>query len=255
MRKPIIAGNWKMNKTLEESKKFVESLIPLVTSIKECDIIIAPPFIALDAINQLVSSTNISLAAQNIATQTEGAYTGDISINMIKSCNCDHVIIGHSEQRLYHNETNKNCYIKCQLSMQENITPLYCVGETLTERENNQTLTVIETQLQECITKLPTDSNEIIIAYEPVWAIGTGKVATPKQAQDVHHFIRNILKTTKGERIANNTRILYGGSVKPNNINDLINQPDIDGALVGGACLNIESFVELINKTNFVPQQ
>lgn len=252
MRKPIIAGNWKMNKTLAESKTFVTSIIPLVTNINECEIIIAPPYIALDAVNQLLNNTSISLAAQNIATEKEGAYTGDISVSMIKSCNCSHVIIGHSEQRLYHNETNQKCHIKCKLSLENDITPIYCVGETLAEREANKTLAVIKNQLLECLDNISLESKEIIIAYEPVWAIGTGKVATPEQAQDVHTFIRETVAKEKGETVANKTRILYGGSVKPDNIDDLIKQPDIDGALVGGACLKADSFVELINKTNYV---
>ena len=252
MRKPIIAGNWKMNKRLSEAKTFAESLIPLVKTINDCDIIIAPPFTYLSTLDDILKSSSISLSAQTMSHELAGAFTGDISAVMITDCGCKYVIIGHSEQRHYHQETNQSCQKKCKVAMQNKLTPIYCVGESLKERTNNITLTVIEKQILECITDLPLDSQEIIIAYEPVWAIGTGKVATPEEAQAVHQFIRQTIAKAKGAEIANKTRILYGGSVKPANIEELINQADIDGALVGGACLELDSFVELIKKTNYV---
>ena len=252
MRKPIIAGNWKMNKSLNEAKSFANTLLAQIKDIHDCEIIIAPPYTYLDAINQIIKNSSICLSAQTISNEIEGAFTGDISINMIKDCGCSHVIIGHSEQRQYHHESSKNCHIKCNIAMKNQVIPIYCVGETLQERNENQTLSIIKSQLLDCLNELPIDSEELIIAYEPVWAIGTGKVATPEQAQDIHRFIRDTLEKLTGSSIANKTRILYGGSVKPNNIKDLMKQPDIDGALVGGACLNIDSFVELIKKTNYV---
>jgi triosephosphate isomerase len=254
MRKPIIAGNWKMNKTLSEATAFISSIIPLIETDAHCDIIVAPSFICLDRLNQLINKTNVSLAAQTISAETEGAFTGEISISMIKSCGCDYVLLGHSEQRLYHNETNANCHRKCSLAFENKITPIYCIGETLNERESNQTLAVIETQLNEGLLSLPLNEHDIIIAYEPVWAIGTGKVATPEQAQEVHAFIRETLSKHLGNAIAQKTRIIYGGSVNPGNIESLLKQPDIDGSLVGGACLKADSFVELIKKTSAITQ-
>lgn len=246
MRQPIIAGNWKMNKTPSEGISFVNELQSSIEKQANVNIIIAPPFTALYPIKDIVSNSNIKLSAQDISIHASGAYTGEISLAMIKDSKCNYSIIGHSERRQYHNETNTTCQQKCLHAMKENIIPIYCVGETLNQRESNQTLSIIEEQLLTGLKDLPLTEKKLIIAYEPVWAIGTGKVASPDQAQDIHQFIRHIISTYFDTNLANNIQIIYGGSVNPKNFKQLIEEPDIDGALVGGACLKVDSFSELI---------
>jgi triosephosphate isomerase (TIM) len=246
MRQPIIAGNWKMNKTTSEAINFVSELKNKVIALSNTNIIIAPPYTALYPLKELSKNTSINLSSQDISIKESGAYTGEISFPMLKDCGCSYSIIGHSERRQYHNETNASCQEKCYVAMNENITPIYCIGETLEQRENDQTLTVIEDQLLTGLKDLPLTIKPFIIAYEPVWAIGTGKVATPNQAQDIHQFIRHIISTHIDTNLANKIQIIYGGSVNPKNFQSLIEEPDIDGALVGGSCLKIDSFTELI---------
>ena len=247
MRTPIIAGNWKMNKTNKEALDFASQLVEHINE-TTTEVIIAPPFTALSPLSEKLTSSTIHLAAQDVSEHPSGAYTGNISATMLTHIGCSHVIIGHSERRQYHQESNQLCEKKCQAALNENLIPIYCVGETLEERESNQTLDVIKKQLAEALNNIDINPDVFVIAYEPVWAIGTGVVATPDQAQDVHAFIRNTLTDMKGETIASKTRILYGGSVKPNNIHELITQPDIDGGLVGGACLDFDSFTQIIAK-------
>lgn len=248
MRKQIIAGNWKMNTTYKEGLELLHTLKSNLETITETEIVICPPFTHLDAAKNIVNNTKIKIGAQNCYEEESGAYTGEISCKMLQSIHCDYVIIGHSERRTYLRETNAQFNKKIKLAYAHNLIPIYCIGETLSERETNQTYTVLETQLREGLSEIALETNPIVIAYEPVWAIGTGKVATPDQAQDAHQFIRNTLKTLYSEAIAQTIQIQYGGSVKPENSTTLLNLPDIDGALIGGASLDPLAFTTIIKE-------
>jgi triosephosphate isomerase len=249
MRKPVIAGNWKMYKLLRESAETALSLRPLVANASHCEVIIAPVFTALKTVSDRLEGTNIKVAAQDCAVQNEfGAQTGEVAPTMIKDVGCTHVIIGHSERRQFYGETDDSVNKKTKATLGAGLTAIVCVGETLDEREAGEADSVVETQLNGGLNGLTlADMERIIIAYEPVWAIGTGKTATPEQAQDMHAAIRNVLAKTHGEQVADATRILYGGSVKPDNIATLMSQPDVDGALVGGASLDAEGFAKIVN--------
>lgn len=243
MRRPIIAGNWKMYKTLAEAVDFVKALKPQVSDIHDRSIVVCVPYPVLKDVCDAICSTNVGLGAQNLFWEDEGAYTGEVSAPMLKAVGCQYVIIGHSERRQYFGETDESVNKKLSAAIKHNLFPIVCIGETLEQREKNETFKVIEKQMAggfKNINKEHWDS--IVIAYEPVWAIGTGKTATPQQAQEVHAFIRKLLPSAVAEKV----RILYGGSVKPENVKDLMAQPDIDGGLVGGASLKIDSFVKLI---------
>jgi triosephosphate isomerase len=247
MRKPIIAGNWKMNNTIGESVKLVEVLKPMVEKITNVDIVVAPPFISLAAVAEILDDSNISLAAQNMHWKESGAFTGEVSPIMLKDAGCEYVIIGHSERRQYFGETNETVNNKVKAAHQYGLLPIVCVGETLEQREAGDTENVVQDHIVNGLAGLSEeDMLETIIAYEPVWAIGTGKTATPDQAQEVHAFIRRQLEDLYSSKIATNVRIQYGGSVKPDNISDLISQADVDGALVGGASLQSESFAQIV---------
>ncbi len=247
MRQKIVAGNWKMNNDLNESVTLINEIKESLVEREDVKVIIAPTFIALDKASQLLSGTNIGLSAQNMCSEDSGAFTGAISANMIKSVGCEYVILGHSERRTIFGETDKLVNAKIKKAIAKNLTPIFCIGETLEERESGEMKNVIEKQVREGLDGISeTDLAGTIVAYEPVWAIGTGKVATPEQAQEVHAFIRNLLKEMYSEELAENTTIQYGGSVKPENATELIGQNDIDGALVGGACLKADSFVAII---------
>ena len=246
-RKPCIAGNWKMYKTNEEALALIDALKGLVTGVDDVDILVAPPFTALTVIADQIRGSNIQLAAQNLHWEPEGAYTGEISAGMLLSAGCTHVIIGHSERRQYFGETNATVNRKIKAALPHGLTPIFCIGESLEEREAEKTFSILDKQLSEGLEGIAADDIEkIIIAYEPVWAIGTGKTASDQQAQEVHHFIRNYVSDLYGKDIANVVRILYGGSVKPNNIAGLMAQPDVDGALVGGASLTAPSFAGIV---------
>ena len=246
MRRPIIAGNWKMNKTVSETKDFIKEFLPLVEGIDDRDIILAPPYSSLADAAKLIKGSNVKLAAQNIFWEEKGAFTGEISPPMLVEIGCSHVIIGHSERRKYFHEDNSTVNRKIKAALIANLTPVMCLGETLEERKKGKTLAIVERQLQEGIEGLESWQAElIIIAYEPIWAIGTGVNATPQQAQEVHSHIRQQLSSLFGE-IGLQIRIQYGGSVKPDNINDLMAEADIDGALVGGASLKPSSFAALV---------
>jgi triosephosphate isomerase (TIM) len=248
MRRPFIVGNWKMYKTVRETVQFIEQLKPLVRDSNHCDIAIAPPFTALAEAVKRTEGTNITVSAQNLFWEAEGAYTGEIAAPMLVEVGCLYVIIGHSERRQYFGETNLTVNKKIRASLGVNLTPIVCVGEPLAEREANRTHTVIQTQFNEGFTGLTVeDFSRIIIAYEPVWAIGTGRTATPEIAVEVHQYIRRLARDNFGQAYAKNLRILYGGSVKPDNIKDLMAQEDIDGALVGGASLKADSFASIVN--------
>lgn len=249
MRKPVIAGNWKMYKLLNEAIDTVMELKPLIINSTHCEIVIAPVFTALKSICSRLDGSNIFIAAQNCATeQKQSARTGEVSAEMIKDVGASHVIIGHSERRQFYGETDETVNQKTKSCLASGLIAIVCVGEVLAERETGRAETVVENQLAGALEGLTvSDMKRIIIAYEPVWAIGTGQTATPEQAQEMHAFIRRILSETQGEEVAEATRILYGGSVKPENIKDLMSQADIDGALVGGASLEAKSFAGIVN--------
>ena len=243
MRKPIIAGNWKMYKKLTEAVDFVKTLAPLVTDVHDKVVLICPPYPVIKDVCDIALPTNIAVGAQNLFWEDEGAFTGEVSAPMLNAVGCKYVIIGHSERRQYFGETDETVNKKLFAALKHNLISIVCVGETLAEREKNETFKVIERQAKEGLKGLGTgDWESLVIAYEPVWAIGTGKTATPEQAQEVHAYIRKLLP----KEVAGKVRILYGGSVKPENIKELMAKPDIDGGLVGGASLKVESFVKLI---------
>ena len=246
MRVPIIAANWKMFKRVEEAIAFVEALAPRVQDLEGTEIVIAAPFTALESLRGAVTGTPIALAGQNVHPESEGAFTGEISAGMLADVGCSYAIIGHSERRALFGESSEFVARKLQALLACDIRPIVCVGETLEQREANRTLDVIREQLDASLAGLPPErAEEIVLAYEPVWAIGTGKTATPEIAQEVHGAIRDHLKGRFPDAAAR-IRIQYGGSVKPANSYSLMEQPDIDGALVGGASLDPASFYAII---------
>ena len=242
-RKILIAANWKMNKTVKESLSFIKEFKSLIKTNRE--IVIAPPFTALEEAKKAIKNTNIKLAAQNMHQEEEGAFTGEISAGMVKEL-CEYVILGHSERRQFFGETNKLINKKIQTALKHKLKVILCIGETLEERESNKTMDVIKTQIEGCLNGMNGMEN-ITIAYEPIWAIGTGKTATTEQAEEVHKGIRELLSKTYDKNTASKTLILYGGSVKPSNIENLIEMENIDGALVGGASLEPKSFSGITN--------
>lgn len=244
---PIVAGNWKMNKKVGEALELVNNLKTLVKNITEVNIVVCPPFTALYPVGQAIKNTNIELGGQNCYLKESGAYTGEISPQMLIDVGCTWTILGHSERRQYFNETDTFLNQKLKYVLTTGLKVMFCVGETLEERENNLTESVLRRQIIEGLRDLrPEDLTKVVIAYEPVWAIGTGKNATPEQAQEAHAFIRTLIKKEFGEETAKNLPIQYGGSVKPENAKDLISQEDVNGFLVGGASLNAESFAQII---------
>ncbi len=254
MRKPIIAGNWKMNKTITEALELVRKLGMEVKDVKDVDIVVCPVFTALYSVGQEVVGSNIRLGAQNLFWEEKGAFTGEISAAMLKDANCEYVIIGHSERRNIFKETNEYVNKKIKAALNAQLLPIVCVGERLEERQRGKTFEVVADHINGAFDGLSADDlKNIVIAYEPVWAIGTGQNASPEQAQEVHAFIRKIIADNFGGEIASNMRIQYGGSVKPENIKSLIDQPDIDGALVGGASLKAESFLQMIKVVSVSP--
>ena len=248
MRRMLIAGNWKMNNSCAESVELVSQLKDILSARKEIDIVVAPPFTALGAVAAVLKGSPIGLSAQNVFWEESGAFTGEISTAMLKDVGCRYVIIGHSERRQYFSETDETVNKRLKAALKASLIPIVCIGETLAEREAEKTLPVIEQQLKGGLKGLSLEEMEtVIIAYEPVWAIGTGKTATPDQAQEVHRFIRDIIARIFSKEIADDTRILYGGSVKPDNVDQLMVQLDIDGALVGGASLKADAFARIVN--------
>jgi len=247
MRTPVIAGNWKMYKTPSEAERFVEAFLPRVTGVSDVEIVIAPPFTSLSAVAALTRDTNVEVASQNLHFADEGAYTGEVSPRMVKESGAKYAILGHSERRQYFGETDESVNRKLRAAREAGLIPILCIGETLAEREAGDTFRVVERQLRGGLAEVPASAADtILVAYEPVWAIGTGKTATPEQAQEVHAFLRGILASLWGEEAAVAVRILYGGSVKPGNISDLMSRKDIDGGLVGGASLSPESFEQIV---------
>lgn len=248
MRKPVITGNWKLYKTNAEAVDLIAKLIPEVKKNRDVDIVVAPVFTALTSVKKAITGTNIMLSAQDCFWEEEGAFTGEVSPKLLVDAGCSHVIIGHSERRQFFGETDKSVNNKIKAALTAGLTVLFCIGETLVEREAEKTFKVLKRQVTGGLAGITMDQlKHIIIAYEPVWAIGTGKTATDDQAQEAHAFIRTLVVGLYDQTAGNNIRILYGGSVKPENIKGLMAQPDIDGALVGGASLKAESFSAIVN--------
>ena len=248
-RKKIVAGNWKMNLNLQESQSIVAELIGMIAdeNKNDCEVYLFPSFIYINTLHRQTQETSILIGAQNCSDKSVGAYTGEISINMLSSVGCKAVLIGHSERRVYYQETNYTCAEKINLAIQQNITPFYCIGETLNERKANQQFEIIEKQLIEGIFNLNAeDFSKCVIAYEPVWAIGTGVTATALQAQNMHAFIRNKITEKYSLAIAQQVRILYGGSCNKENAAELFSLPDVDGGLIGSASLESRNFMNII---------
>jgi len=245
-RQTIIAGNWKMYKTIEEAAVFIETLAPLVANATST-ILIAPPYTALSVCAEVASNTNILIGAQNMSDSEEGAFTGEISARMLKDAGANFVILGHSERRTHFGETDEVIHKKLKRAIVEELPAILCVGETENQREKGDSEKVLKKQLEGCLGGLTLDElQNIIIAYEPVWAIGTGKSATPEIAQAMHKEIRAFIAKNWDEQLADGISILYGGSVKPSNIESLLIQSDIDGALIGGASLDVEAFAKMV---------
>lgn len=250
MRRPLIAGNWKMYKTLEEAGALVSALgRSLAAEPAACDVLVAPPFTALRAVGQAIAGGPLLLAGQNMHFEKEGAFTGEISPRMLKDVGCSHVILGHSERRHYFGEDDDGVGRKARAAWDNGLVPILCVGETLEERESGGTMSVVEREVERALRQLsPDEAAASLVAYEPLWAIGTGRAASPEQAQEVHAWIRRLVRVSHGDAVGEAMRILYGGSVKPGNAASLMAMHDIDGALVGGACLEAESFLAIVRK-------
>jgi len=247
LRRPIFGGNWKMHKTIKEAIRTVEELKKKIENLREVEAVIFPPFTDLSAVKKAVAGTDISLGAQNMHGEKKGAYTGEISPLMLLDVGCEYVILGHSERRQYFGENDEQINKKVKMALSLDLTPVLCVGERLEERKDGKAKEVVAAQLRKCLEGINLQNGErLVIAYEPIWAIGTGETASPEQAQEMHLFIRGILVELLGKGIASAIRIQYGGSVKPENIRSLMCQPDIDGALVGGASLEASSFARII---------
>jgi triosephosphate isomerase len=247
-RIPVIAGNWKMYKTQADARAFFAAFAPLVASAHHCEILIAPPYTAIAASVEATRGTNIKIAAQNMHWQNEGAFTGEVSAPMLVEAGCNAVLIAHSERRQFFGETDESANKKVKAALAAGLTPILCVGETLAERESDRCEAVLERHFRGGLAALTGDQfSRILLAYEPVWAIGTGRTATPEQASEAHRFLRQLAASVFSAAEAAALRILYGGSVKPDNIKGLMAQPDIDGGLVGGASLDSKSFAAIVN--------
>ena len=247
LRRPLIAGNWKMFKTGPEAVETADRLVKLLSTTMDVDVMIAPPFTALAPVSDMLKNTRIFLGAQNFFWEEEGAYTGEISTSMLVSAGCRYVIVGHSERRQYFGETDDTVNKKIKAALKKDLIPVLCIGESEMERDSKETFSVLDRQVRKGLKGFSADEMEsLVIAYEPVWAIGTGKTATADQAQEVHLFLRAMLGKKFGDKLAKSIRILYGGSVKSDNIKELMTMPDIDGALIGGASLEPETFSKIV---------
>ena len=248
MRKKIVAGNWKMNKNLQEGLALAKELDAILANEKvNCDVIIATPFIHLASVASAVNTQKLGVAAENCADHEKGAYTGEVSAEMVKSTGADYVILGHSERRAYYGETPAMLKTKVNLALANNLTPIFCIGEVLEERKAGKHFDVVKAQVEESLFELSAeDFSKIILAYEPVWAIGTGETATPEQAEEIHAYIRQVIAGKYGKQVADDCSILYGGSCKPSNAKELFANPDVDGGLIGGASLKAEDFMGIV---------
>lgn len=248
LRKKLIAGNWKMNKTPSDAVSLIQETVALIGKQTDVDVVVCPPFTALESASRALDGSTLKLGAQNMHFEASGAFTGEISAPMLRAFFATHVILGHSERRTYFGENDELINKKVLAAFRNQLRPILCVGETLAEREAGSTLKVVQTQTERSLEGVSKEmAATLVIAYEPVWAIGTGKVATTEQAQEVHAFIRGLLTKLFGEAVAQKVRILYGGSMKPANAPELLAQKDIDGGLIGGASLEARSFVDLVN--------
>lgn len=248
MRKNIVAGNWKMNKTLQEGLNLAKGIEAALAGKKvNCEVIIGTPFIHLASLAQTIDTKKIGIAAENCADKVSGAYTGEVSASMVASTGAKYIILGHSERRAYYHETPEILKEKVLLALANNLTPIFCIGEVLEEREAGKHFEVVKSQIENSLFNLSAEEfGKIVLAYEPVWAIGTGKTATAAQAQEMHAFIRATLAAKYGKTVADDCSILYGGSCKPSNAKELFANPDVDGGLIGGAALEVESFMGII---------
>ena len=250
MRTPFIAANWKMYKTVHEAVVFVKEFRSIVKDITSVEIVVAPPFAALHAVAEAARSSNVGVSGQNLHWEKEGAFTGEVSAGMLREAGAEYVIIGHSERRRLFGETDQSVNRKLVAALSAGLTPIVCIGETLEEREAEQTLPVLDRQIKDGLDGLTGDQvHSLVIAYEPVWAIGTGRNATPDQAAEAHAHIRGRLRSWFGGPAADGCHVIYGGSVKPDNIHDLIVLPDVDGALVGGASLDVRGFADIVSRS------
>jgi triosephosphate isomerase len=250
MNRKLIAGNWKMNLNLKDSEKLAKTLAENLSSVKDpkADVLICPTYVSLAACSKIIRDSIIMLGAQNVCVSDDGAYTGEISATMLKAIDCEYVIIGHSERRKYYGETNETVNSKILKSLEHGLKPIMCVGETLQEREDEIFEAIVGEQVVMCLTNIPEERiSDLVIAYEPVWAIGTGVNATPKQASHMHQYIRKIISEIYSASVAANLRILYGGSVNPKNASEILSAKGIDGALVGGASLKADDFMTIIS--------
>ena len=247
MRKPIIAGNWKMNTLLPDAVELAREVQRTTEQVRDVDVVLIPPAIFLQAVQGCLKDSKLQLGAQNAEYRKSGAFTGEISMGMLRSVGCGYVLVGHSERRSVYGESDGQVNAKVHAALESGLIPILCIGETKEERDRGDAFSVIEKQLVQGLNQVPEDGmKSLVIAYEPVWAIGTGDTATPEQAQDVHAFIREWVGKTYGKSVSDVIRIQYGGSVKPDNVDELMRKPDIDGALVGGASLTAESFVRIV---------
>lgn len=248
MRKNIVAGNWKMNTTLQEGVQLAKEVNESLKSFKaNCGVVIAVPFTHLASINDVIDKNLLGLGAENCANKVSGAFTGEVSAAMVASTGANYVILGHSERRQYYGDTSETLKEKVALALENGLTPIFCIGEVLEEREANVHFDVVKRQVEEALFELSAeDFSKLVLAYEPVWAIGTGKTATDDQAEEMHAFIRNTIAEKYGKEIADNTTILYGGSCKPSNAAQLFAKPNVDGGLIGGASLKSESFIDIV---------
>ena len=250
MRTPFIAANWKMYKTVHEAVVFVKEFRSMVKDIDDVEIVVAPPFTAVHAVAEAARNTNVGVAGQNLYWERDGAFTGEVSGAMLREAGAEYVIIGHSERRRLFGETDQTVNRKLNAALGAKLTPIVCIGETLEEREANRTLEVLDRQIKDGFDALTGDQiGALVIAYEPVWAIGTGRNATPAQADEAHGHIRGRLRQWFGAPAADHCHVIYGGSVKPDNIADLIALPEVDGALVGGASLEVRAFFDIVAKS------
>ena len=248
MRKNIVAGNWKMNTTLQEGVALAKNVNEALMGVEpKCDVVICVPFTHLASVNEVIDSTKLGLGAENCADHKSGAYTGEVSASMVSSTGATYVILGHSERRQYYGETSATLKEKVALAFENKLTPIFCIGEVLEERENGTYHEVVKAQIQDALFHLSADDfSKIILAYEPVWAIGTGKTATADQAEEIHAYIRGLIADRYGKEVAENISILYGGSCKPSNAKEIFSKPDVDGGLVGAAALDAPSFMGIV---------
>lgn len=247
MRKNVVAGNWKMNTTLEEGVELANQINSLLKGkTVNCDVVVCVPFTHLTSVNAVLESELVKLGAENCSEHEKGAYTGEVSAAMVKSTGATHVILGHSERRQYFGENNEQLLAKTKIALENGLLPIFCVGEVLEQREDGSFNEVVKSQVEALFSLSAEDFGKIVIAYEPVWAIGTGKTATAEQAQEMHAHIRNVIAGKYGKEVADNTSILYGGSCKPSNAKEIFAKPDVDGGLIGGAALKAEDFMGII---------